>query len=50
MNRIINATSTAMSPVTFNYSTPHGEVVQGCEELVFTVLQVATLDRANQEK
>ena len=35
MNRIMNAT--AMSPVTFNYSTPHGEVVQRCEELVFTV-------------
>ena len=41
MNRTINVTSpwlVAVSPVTFNISIPHGEVVQRCEELVFAVI------------
>ena len=40
MNWTMNATSAGSivtSPITFNYSTPRGEVVQQCEELVFTV-------------
>ena len=40
MNWTIDATSAgsnAMSRMAFHYSTPRGEVVQRCEEMVFTV-------------
>ena len=40
MNSFINATSEVLSttaPVTFNYVVPHGEVMQNCEELFFSV-------------
>lgn len=40
MNRTTNATSTGsntMSAITFNFSTPHGQVLQRCEELSFAV-------------
>ena len=40
MNWTTNATSAGSnvtSLITFNYSTPRGEVVQRCEEMVFTV-------------
>ena len=40
INRTINVTSTsvvAVFPLTFNFSTPHGEVLQRCEDLFFTV-------------
>ena len=46
MNRIINVISTAMSPVTFNYSTPHGEVLQRCEELEFTVYATSNIGQS----
>ena len=49
MNRTIDVTSTSMfvmSPVTFNDSTPHGEVVQRCEELVFTVYATSNIGQS----
>jgi len=49
MNWTINVTSTsvvAVSPVTFNYSSPHGEVSQRCEELVFTVYAVSNIGQS----
>jgi len=49
MNRTINVTSTSMvavSPVTFNYSTPHGKVFQRCEELVFTVIATSNIGQS----
>ena len=36
----------AMSPVTFIYSIPHGEVSQRCEELVFTVYAVSNIGQS----
>jgi len=49
INRTINVTSTSMvavSPATFNYSTPHGEVSQRCEELVFTVYAASKIGQS----
>jgi len=44
INRIMNAT--AMSPVTFNYSKPQGEVLQRCEELNFTVFAASNIGQS----
>ena len=46
INWTINVTSTsvvAVSPVIFNYRSPHGEVSQRREELVFTVYAVSNI-------
>ena len=46
INLFINATSEMVSttaPVTFNYDTPQGGVMQNCEELVFIVSAASTI-------
>ena len=49
MNWTINSTDTSMtvvSPVTFNYSKPQGEVLQRCEELNFTVFAASNIGQS----
>ena len=39
-----------VSPVTFNYSKPQGEVLQRCEELNFTVYAASNIGQSDPWK